>query len=119
LYVSFFPSRRHSTLTNASFRIFFLPVNSYTLLLPALLFSSSHAASGSFRGSGFGKEKDGEAHQETVDAVKLAIKSGFRHLDGACLSFSLSMPLFCIVFSFFFTFPRSLKLTLLFLYDRC
>ncbi|GAA5868454.1 hypothetical protein JCM8547_006280 [Rhodosporidiobolus lusitaniae] len=31
----------------------------------------------------FGKEKDGQVNQDIVDAVKLAIKNGFRHLDGA------------------------------------
>ncbi|GAA5993876.1 hypothetical protein JCM11641_007930 [Rhodosporidiobolus odoratus] len=32
---------------------------------------------------GFGKEKPGEVNHEIVDTVKLAIKNGFRHLDGA------------------------------------
>ncbi|GAA5888124.1 hypothetical protein JCM6882_000289 [Rhodosporidiobolus microsporus] len=31
----------------------------------------------------YGKEKDGEVNREIVDTVKLAIKNGFRHLDGA------------------------------------
>ncbi|GAA6016526.1 hypothetical protein JCM10207_002827 [Rhodosporidiobolus poonsookiae] len=31
----------------------------------------------------FGKEKDGQPHKETVDAVKTALSVGFRHLDGA------------------------------------
>ncbi|GAA5833178.1 hypothetical protein JCM11251_005168 [Rhodosporidiobolus azoricus] len=31
----------------------------------------------------YGKEKDGEVSREIVDTVKLAIKAGYRHLDGA------------------------------------
>lgn len=50
---------------------FLLPLSSVFLRPPQL-----------FPLAGFGKEKDGEAHRETVDAVRLAIKSGFRHLDG-------------------------------------